>query len=126
VHLLFGSINYHLRKLSSNKDSKITWITCPDCGSKIGIVVSVGKAKPVTITHEEVYQPPQNIRAKLEEVGLDLGLVDLEESETAVTITPKRFLGDQWGPVNDAIKQAGGNWIRDGRNSRWEIYTSEP
>lgn len=112
-------------KLSTNKNSKITWITCPDCGSKIGIVISVGKTQPVTVTHEEEYQAPQDIRSRLEEAGLDLGLVDFEESETIVTITPKRFLGDQWGSVNDVIKQVGGNWIRDGRNSRWEINSSE-
>ncbi len=37
------------------KKDKITWITCPDCGSKIGIVISVGKAEATAakIIHQE-------------------------------------------------------------------------
>jgi hypothetical protein len=107
----------------SEKD-KITWIVCPDCGSKIGIVVSVGKTQAIVedVSHESsiVYQK-SGIQKKLEEAGLDLELVEIEEGETSIIISPKKFLGDFWGPVNDIIKNVGGFWIRDGRNSRWEI-----
>ena len=40
--------------MAEQDDSKITWITCPDCGAKIGVVISVGKTQlatpPVTDT----------------------------------------------------------------------------
>jgi len=55
------------------------WITCPDCGSRIGIIVSVGKAgevAPVTVESAPDRWPPEGI---------------------------------------------GGTWIREGRDSRWEI-----
>jgi hypothetical protein len=45
----------------------------------------------------------------------------VDEGEEVVTVAPKRFLGDLWGPVNDAIRSLGGMWIREGRESRWEI-----
>ncbi|MBN2335347.1 hypothetical protein JXL21_07270 [Candidatus Bathyarchaeota archaeon] len=114
----------------SAKNNKITWITCPDCGSKIGIVLSVGRtagAAPTVVQAEEEDWPPQqqDSRARLEAAGVDLALVDVEENEGMVSVSPKKFLGDLWGPINDAMKTLGGTWIRDGRNSRWEISFEE-
>ncbi|TRO54163.1 hypothetical protein E2P71_04790 [Candidatus Bathyarchaeota archaeon] len=112
----------------SAKNNKITWITCPDCGAKIGVVLSVGKvAVPPTVTAAEPQEaeaewpPQQDFKAKLEAAGVDIALVDVEESGDMISVSPKKFLGDLWGPINDAIKTLGGNWVRDGRNSRWEI-----
>jgi hypothetical protein len=116
------------------KNNSVTWITCPDCGAKIGVVLSVGKTittqasqpTPVAESLEEAEWPPQQgIRAKLEAAGVDLALVDVEESDNMVTVTPKKFLGDLWGPINDSLRTLGGNWIRNGRNSRWEISSEE-
>jgi hypothetical protein len=114
----------------SVKDNKVTWITCPDCGSKIGIVISVGKEAPVVV-HEEPEAkewPPEEVdfKTKLEAAGVDLALVDVEQSEGTLTVSPKKFLGDLWGPINDAMRELGGTWIRNGRNSRWEITLEEP
>jgi len=119
----------------SAKNNKITWITCPDCGAKIGVVLSVGKVAPTPVTTqapvaeplevEAEWPPKQDFKAKLEAAGVDLALVDVEEEGAMVSVSPKKFLGDLWGPINDAIKTLGGNWVRDGRNSRWEI-TQEP
>lgn len=108
---------------------KITWITCPDCGGKIGIVISVGKAEATQVIHEHVPQvpsaaQPQDTVSRLTAAGIDVSQLDIEENENTVSITPKKFLGDLWGPINDAMKTVGGNWIRDGRNSRWEISKS--
>ena len=105
------------------KKDKITWITCPDCGSKIGIVISVGKAEASRVTHEKPTEewPPQSAQARLEAAGIDTNQLDIEENETTISVSPKKFLGDQWGPINDKIREIGGNWIRDGRSSRWEI-----
>ncbi len=106
---------------------KITWITCPDCGGKIGIVISVGKAEATQVIHEhrEEWPPaegePQDAAGRLTAAGIDVSLLDIEENETTISVTPKKFLGDLWGPVNDNMKTIGGTWIRDGRNSRWEI-----
>ncbi|MCW4049242.1 MAG: hypothetical protein NWE89_05835 [Candidatus Bathyarchaeota archaeon] len=121
----------------SAKNNKITWITCPDCGSKIGIVLSVGKADP-TVIHEpaakwppEEQQPtpqqdqPQDFRSNLQAAGVDIALLEIEEDGALVSISPKKFLGDQWGPINDVLRGMGGNWIRDGRNSRWELRLEE-
>ena len=106
---------------------KITWITCPDCGSKIGIVFSVGKA--AKDVHEEAAKwPPEEekgIREKLEEEGVDLSLVDVEETADVINITPIEFLGDRWAPINDAIRDIGGVWVRAGRESHWEIPREE-
>lgn len=123
-----------MREMSA-KNNKVTWITCPDCGAKIGVVLSVGKvavapaathAAPIAepLEAEAEWPPQQDFRAKLEAAGVDLALVNVEEEGAMVSVSPKKFLGDLWGPINDAIKTLGGNWVRDGRNSRWEI-TSE-
>ncbi len=111
----------------SNKQEKITWVTCPECGSKIGIVISVGRTSTIISPRaEETEWPPeeaqpQDITSQLKKAGVDLTLVDIKENGVLVSITPKKFLGDMWGPLNEAIKILGGNWIRDGRNSRWEL-----
>lgn len=114
----------------SVKDNKVTWITCPDCGSRIGIVISVGKEEAPVVVHEEPKaeeRPPEGVdfKVKLEAAGVDLALVDVEQSEEALTVSPKKFLGDLWGPINDAMRGLGGTWIRNGRNSRWEITLEE-
>jgi hypothetical protein len=114
--------------MSDREDSKITWITCPDCGAKVGVVISVGK--PVVDTQPNTISPhlpagPQvtqgSLLDKLTVAGIDLSLVDVEEGSEIVSISPKKFLGDLWGPINEAVRTLGGIWIRDGRASRWEI-----
>ena len=106
---------------------KITWITCPDCGGKIGIVISVGQAEATSIIHEhkaEGQTPvahPGDTMSMLTAAGIDVSQLDIEEDDATISISPKKFLGDLWGPINDSMKTVGGNWIRDGRNSRWEI-----
>jgi hypothetical protein len=115
-------------KLSSGNE-KVTWITCPDCGSRIGIVISIGKAstQPTAIQEEaEDVWPPEEVKtndtaSRLREAGVDLELVDVDESGDVISVVPKKFLGDAWGPINEAMRTLGGTWIREGRNSRWEL-----
>lgn len=110
--------------MSEKGDSKITWVTCPECGAKIGVVLSVGKMpQPLNVPQTEtpVTWPPTGIGERLAVAGVDLTLVDVDEGEEVVTISPKKFLGDLWGPINDGVRSLGGVWIRDGRESRWEI-----
>ena len=109
------------------KKDKITWVTCPDCGSKIGIVISVGKAETAQVIHEhrEDWPPagdqPTDARSRLQAAGIDVSQLDIEEGDEVISVSPKKFLGDQWGPINESMRTMGGNWVRDGRNSRWEI-----
>jgi len=115
-------------ELAEREDSNITWITCPDCGAKVGVVISVGKAAggpPAAPTPQVVPAMPVmtqgGILEKLAAAGVDLTLVDVEEGDEIVSVSPKKFLGDLWGPINEAIRLLEGGWIRDGRSSRWEI-----
>lgn len=96
----------------------ITWVTCPDCGAKIGIVISVGRTKPIEVSSG---WPPETIEEKLTTAGVDLELVDLVIGDDNIIISPKRFLGDLWGQVNDTIRGLGGIWVRAGRESHWEL-----
>jgi len=109
--------------LGEREDTKVTWITCPECGARIGIILSVGRAAPTAERplKEPSPWPPSGINERLVSAGVDLSLVDVEEVEEVVVIRPKRFLGDLWGPVNEAVRTLGGGWIREGRESRWEI-----
>ena len=117
-------------KLSDREDSNITWVTCPDCGAKIGVVISVGKSAagaPASVPSQPQAVPAApviaqgGIQERLVAAGVDLTLVDVEEGDEFVSVSPKKFLGDLWGPINEAIRTIGGGWIRDGRSSRWEI-----
>ena len=96
--------------------TKITWITCPECGAKIGIVVSLGKEAEAVkgLTLEEV-------KGRLAEAGVDVGLLEFEEDEESIYVRPRQFLGDLWGRYNDAMKAIGGVWVREGRESRWVV-----
>lgn len=109
--------------MGEKEETKVTWITCPECGAKIGLILSVGRAAPAVegAPAEPTTWPPSGVREKLATAGVNLSLVEVEEGEDVIIISPKRFLGDLWGPVNDAVRALGGSWIREGRESRWEI-----
>jgi len=40
-------------------------------------------------------------------------------------IKPVNFLGDEWGTINEILKNNGYAWRREGRNSRWEPTNGE-
>lgn len=113
------------------EETKITWIRCPDCGAKIGIILTVEgrpaeEVRPVAVPPREVTPPPtpappSSIQEELEAAGVDVSLLEITEGEGVTVIRPKRFLGDLWGPINDAVRSLGGFWVREGRESRWEI-----
>ena len=109
--------------MGERESTKVTWINCPECGAKIGILLSVGRDPPTTERPiaEPTMWPPSSVRERLTSAGVDLSLVDVEEGEGVTIISPKKFLGDLWGPINDAVRALGGSWIREGRESRWEI-----
>lgn len=110
--------------MGEREDTRVTWITCPECGAKIGIILSVGRAPPAPerpFMEPSAAWPPSGIMERLATAGVDLSLVDVEEGDDIIVISPKRFLGDLWSPINEAVRALGGGWIREGRKSRWEI-----
>ncbi|MFQ6054232.1 MAG: hypothetical protein ACE5OO_08415, partial [Candidatus Bathyarchaeia archaeon] len=92
------------------------------------VILTVGKEAPSAQrprTGPGEMWPPSSVQGRLAAAGVDLSLVDVEEGEDVIVVRPKRFLGDLWGPINDAIRSLGGGWIREGRESRWEIRKGE-
>jgi hypothetical protein len=104
-----------------NEDKDIIWLNCPDCGSKIGIIFTVGKTKTTLIIEEEKISTPATIEDLLTSVGVDINLIDIELEKEMILIRPKKFLGDLWGAMNDSIRSLNGVWVRDGRNSHWAL-----
>jgi len=51
----------------------------------------------------------------------NIDMLDVLQTPEGVTLTPKKFLGDLWGPVNDDVRSRGGRWVRDGKKSHWLI-----
>jgi len=47
-------------------------------------------------------------------------------TQEGVTLTPKKFLGDLWGPVNEEVRSRGGRGGRDGKQSHWLIEGAPP
>jgi len=70
-------------------------------------------------------QPKQpgarDYHSELAAAGVDMTLVDVKVDGDIAYITPKKFLGDLWGPIMEAVKRLGGEWIRDDKNSHWKI-----
>jgi len=56
---------------------------------------------------------------QLSDADVDMG--NLDYSEYGKTIKPKKFLGDLWSDLNQKLKAFGYEWVKDGRNSRWEF-----
>lgn len=109
----------------SEKEKNVSWVTCPECGSKIGIFLTP------TIVPPEVEKPAEKIKTivlKLEEFRerlvseeVDLSLLRVMEDEDKFIISPSGYLGEPWRPINDTIRSMGGQWISAGKESRWEI-----
>lgn len=99
--------------------TKVMWITCPECGARLGIILSIGKVKPP----EAPEITPEMVRERLSLAGIDPSIVDVNLEGGVILITPRRFLGELWGPINDVMKEIGGVWMREGRESHWEIRT---
>jgi hypothetical protein len=101
---------------------EIIWLKCPSCDSKIGIILPIGKTQRKGVVSED--WPPQDIERRLEMTGVDPNLLDIEMGEDIIIISPKKFLGDLWSQINEAIRDLGGKWVRAGRESHWELERS--
>ena len=107
----------------SEKEKNTLWVTCPECGSNIGIFLTPAMAPP------EAEKPPEKImvlklegfKERLVSEEVDLSLLRVMEDEDKFIISPGGYLGEQWRPINDTIRSMGGQWVSAGKKSRWEV-----
>ena len=54
-----------------------------------------------------------------------LDCVDVEDGDDYVKVTPKKFLEDDWRPINKGLEEAfgkqGARWTTEGRKSHWKV-----
>ena len=78
---------------------------------------------PVTSSDLPPVEYTAPTKSELEASGVDVELLDFLEYGNK--LKPKKFLGDFWKDINDNIVKIGGEWIRDGKNSRFEVPMAE-
>lgn len=103
--------------MGEKEETKVMWITCPECGAKLGIIISVGGVRPSeakAITIDE-------IKERLSSIEVDPSILEFTQEGDLIVVTPRKFLGELWGKINDVMKALGGVWVREGKESRWEI-----
>jgi len=85
------------------------------------------KTQALVVASEVELSATSSVRESLIKAGIDLSLVEIGEKNGGgfITVSPKKFLGDLWGPINEVIKVLNGKWIRQGRTSHWEIISKE-
>ena len=105
----------------SEKESKVIWLTCPDCGSKIGIILSVGKATAIAhhVESETVEEtenwPPSSFEEKLKAAGVDTLIEQSAAKAAAQSIrkvhelnwNPLHIIGASSASVETVLKPAG-------------------
>lgn len=77
-----------------------------------------GETRPAVISVD-------TINKYLSDAKIDMGLLKIEEHETRFTITPQKFLGNDWADINAAISQGlGFKWDREAKpKSMWVLAT---
>lgn len=54
-----------------------------------------------------------------------LDCVDVEDEDDYVKVTPKKYLEDDWRPINKGLEEAfgkqGARWTTEGRKSHWKV-----
>lgn len=79
------------------------------------------------VTEEGVEKRKQDqllydIESVLENTDAGLDNLDIKEVEGGFNVYPKKFLGDLWQEVMDELKKLFNvSWVRDGKESHWEI-----
>ena len=55
-----------------------------------------------------------------------LDCVDVEDGDDYVKVTPKKFLEEDWRPINKGLEEAfgkqGSRWTTEGRKSHWKVF----
>jgi hypothetical protein len=57
----------------------------------------------------------------IEKAGLDSMPLNVYMDNGVLIVMPDKYLGDIWQKYMDALKSLGADWIRMGKQSRWEI-----
>ena len=87
---------------------------CPKCGVKWGFI-----NKGATVNqHNQI--------VTIDELSEILGKADvtIDDNGDHYAIRPTRYLGDDWHPLHQRLKQVGGKWISNKTNklnSHWTI-----
>ncbi len=103
--------------MGEREETKVTWITCPECGAKLGIIISVGGVRPSEVKAITI----EEIKERLSSIEVDPSILEFTREGNIIVVTPRRFLGELWGRINDIMREIGGVWVREGKESRWEI-----
>ena len=65
--------------------------------------------------------PPKFDKAGVEAVIMaNQDMLNYQEKDGKITISPKKFLGDLWAGINEDLKKYGMKWVSAGKESRWE------
>ena len=67
--------------------------------------------------------PPTDVYkviAALAAASLDVSRVDVVVVNGRLAVTPRKFLGPDWGGYNDFLRGVGFTWVSKGRLSHWE------
>lgn len=70
-----------------------------------------------------IEEKPKTVHFKDADTYLDC--VDVIDEENYVRVTPKRFLEDDWAPINEILKATFGDesqWTTEGRTSHWKVF----
>jgi replication factor C large subunit len=54
----------------------------------------------------------RTVSFKLSQTGLPMGTFTVHEAPDGIHVRPQKYLGDDWGRVNSALKVLGGSWMR--------------
>jgi len=69
----------------------------------------------------------EQVRAHLESIVEDV-LLHVDDEGNHFEAKPTKYLGDNWGPINDVVRNLGGRWVKDEANkadSHWWIPKDE-
>ena len=78
----------------------------------------------VSTPRSEPFGSVEAVEQYLAEHGVDVSLLDFEDGGSAAYVTPKKYMGDLWGGVNDVVRAAGGEWIKEEdrtKKSYWNV-----
>ena len=86
----------------------------------------------VSTPRGEPFGSVEAVEQYLAEHGVDVSLLDFEDGGSAAYVTPKKYMGDLWGGVNDVVRAGGGEWIKEEdrtKKSYWnvpKVYEPDP
>ena len=82
--------------------------------------------KPVNSVQTPSELSVPSLMGYLREGGVDVSLLGFEDELYAILVTPLKWLGDDWGPLNDLLKPLGASWMKpDKGKAHWRIPKPE-